>query len=124
MPAKSIKYVLIISIFLSGSCMAERDGTRHFPAFLKLQTKQVTSAYPNPFTDNTTIFYLAEQDAFIKVKLFNNQGGFMGQIYDNMVEKGGTYQFVLDGSRMLPGVYFYTIESEKSVIHRRIELVR
>ncbi|MBK7888252.1 MAG: T9SS type A sorting domain-containing protein [Bacteroidetes bacterium] len=100
------------------------DGVRHIPNVLKLHTEQITSAYPNPFTDNTTIFYMADQDAFVRVKLFNNLGGFMGQIFDDLVEKGATYQFELDGSKMAPGVYFYTIETDKNVLHRRIELVR
>ncbi|MBK9321196.1 MAG: hypothetical protein IPM91_21940 [Bacteroidetes bacterium] len=64
------------------------DGVRHIPNVLKLHTEQITSAYPNPFTDNTTIFYMADQDAFVRVKLFNNLGGFMGQIFDDLVEKG------------------------------------
>ncbi|MBK7683979.1 MAG: T9SS type A sorting domain-containing protein [Bacteroidetes bacterium] len=83
-----------------------------------------TSAYPNPFNENTTIFYSAREDAFVKVKLYTNQGKLMAQIFDDLVEKGATYQFELDGRKMLPGVYYYTIETDKKIIHQRIELIR
>ncbi|MBL7923692.1 MAG: T9SS type A sorting domain-containing protein [Bacteroidia bacterium] len=103
---------------------AATDAIPHRPAIGTKSTSQLTTAYPNPFSDNTTIFYSAPEDAFVRVKLYNAQGTLMGQIYDDLVEKGATYQFELDGSRMLPGVYYYTIESEKMMIHQRLELVR
>lgn len=117
--------MIALAILLSSlQSKGEPDNVQHLPELKKLHTEEITSAYPNPFSANTTIFYMAKENAFVRVKLFNNQGGFMGDIYDDVVEKGSTYQFELDGSRMIPGVYFYTIETEKSVLHRRIELVR
>ncbi len=124
MQAKIKRILLIVFLSVSLQGAGGVDAVRYLPQVLKLHAEQITSAYPNPFSENTTIFYLAQQDAFIRVKLYNNQGSFMGQIYDDVVEKGATYQFELDGSRMLPGVYFYTIETDKNVLHRRIELVR
>ncbi|MBK9638772.1 MAG: T9SS type A sorting domain-containing protein [Bacteroidetes bacterium] len=70
------------------------------------------------------MFYSAREDAFVKVKLYTNQGKLMGQIFDDLVEKGATYQFELDGRKLLPGVYYYTIETDKKIIHQRIELIR
>lgn len=109
---------------LSLAAYAGVDGVQHRPFTSGKSPGEVTSAYPNPFKENTTIFYSAPEDAFVRVKLYNGQGKLMGQLYDDLVEKGATYQFELDGSRMIPGVYYYTIETEKSVLHQRLELVR
>lgn len=112
--------LFIISFQLKGSV----DGVPHRPKALVHIMEGATSAYPNPFNENTTIFYSAKEDAFVKVKLYTNQGKLMGQLFDDLVEKGATYQFELDGRRMLPGVYYYTIETDKKIIHQRIELIR
>lgn len=110
---------------LSFPAKAGKDGVQHLPHPGAIAaTALVTTAYPNPFTENTTIFYSAPEDAFVRVKLYNSQGKLMGQLYDDIVEKGATYQFELDGTRMLPGIYYYTIETEKCVLHQRLELVR
>jgi Secretion system C-terminal sorting domain len=112
--------LFIISFLSEGSI----DGVPHRPKASVHIIEGATSAYPNPFNENTTIFYSAKEDAFVKVKLFTSQGKLMGQLFDDLVEKGATYQFELDGRRMLPGVYYYTIETDKKIIHQRIELIR
>lgn len=114
----------VIAVALTMTALGGTDAVQHRPYTGGKTTREVTSAYPNPFTVNTTIFYSAPEDAFVRVKLYNVQGKLMGQLYDDLVEKGATYQFELDGSRMTPGVYYYTIETEKSVLHQRLELVR
>lgn len=117
-------YPVLLALFLSSQVCGGVDAVQHRPKIAPQVMGQVTSAYPNPFTINTTIFYAAPEDAFVRVKLYNSAGKLMGELYDDVVEKGATYQFELDGSSMLPGVYYYTIESEKCVLHQRLELVR
>lgn len=114
----------IAALILTLNVNAGIDSVQHLPTASTMAGSEVTSAYPNPFTENTTIFYSAPEDGFIRIKLYNSQGALMGQLYDDLVEKGSTYQFELNGSRMIPGVYYYTIETEKSVLHQRLELVR
>lgn len=118
-------YLMLSGLFIfSIHAKGEIDGVPHLPKMLVQIMEGSTSAYPNPFNENTTIFYSAREDAFVKVKLYTNQGKLMGQIFDDLVEKGATYQFELDGRKMLPGVYYYTIETDKKIIHQRIELIR
>lgn len=117
--------VVAMVVLLPRFAQAHRDAVQHLPHPGAVTSRAlITTAYPNPFTENTTIFYSAPEDAFVRVKLYNSQGKLMGQLYDDAVEKGATYQFELDGTRMLPGIYYYTIETEKSVLHQRLELVR
>lgn len=100
------------------------DGMAHLPKLKLEKTGNVTSAYPNPFQNHTTIFYAATHNEFVKIRLYNSQGALMGELFDDVVEKGATYQFELDGSSLSPGVYYYTIESKNNVFHQRIELIR
>ncbi|MFN8153032.1 MAG: T9SS type A sorting domain-containing protein [Bacteroidia bacterium] len=117
--------VAVVAVLFTLTANAGKDAVQHVPhAGTVATTALVTTAYPNPFTENTTIFYSAPEDAFVRVKLYNSQGKLMGQLYDDVVEKGSTYQFELDGTKMLPGIYYYTIETEKCVLHQRLELVR
>lgn len=119
-----ILYLAALAVVLTMSADAGTDAVQHRPLIQGKTTGEVTSAYPNPFKESTTIFYSAMEDAFVRVKLYNNQGKLMGELFDDLVEKGATYQFELDGSGMTPGVYYYTIETEKKVLHQRLELVR
>lgn len=100
------------------------DGVRHLPQAHTSKGQLITSAYPNPFNDHTTIFYSATQNEFVKIKLYSSKGTLLGELFDDMVEKGSTYQFELDGRSLSPGVYFYTIESKSTMLHQRLELIR
>lgn len=121
---KALHLILSGLFIISFQSKGSIDGVPHRPKALVQFMEGATSAYPNPFNENTTIFYSAKEDAFVKVNLYTNQGKLMGQLFDDLVEKGATYQFELDGRRMLPGVYYYTIETDKKIIHQRIELIR
>jgi hypothetical protein len=87
-------------------------------------TSAVTVAYPNPFKESTTIFFNSQFDESVKVQLFTNQGKLIGDIFEDVVAKGETYRFELDGSVMNPGVYYYTIASESRVVKQKIEVVK
>ncbi len=114
--------VILIMTFLPGS--GRGDGIVHLPSRKTDFSYLVTSAYPNPFTGSTTIFYSAPDDEFVSIRLYNSKGKLLGELFDDMVEKGSTYQFELDGTQLSPGVYYYTIESNKRVLHQRLELIR
>jgi|GEM_PF-3002585 len=120
-----LKHLILSGIVLfSLQAKGEADAIVHRPKVALQIVGGLTSVYPNPFNENTTIFYNANEDAFVKVKLYTDKGKLMSQLFDDLVEKGSTYQFELDGRSMLPGVYFYTIETDKKIIHQRIELIR
>ncbi|MBK7964343.1 MAG: T9SS type A sorting domain-containing protein [Bacteroidetes bacterium] len=121
---KAMHLILSGLFIISFQSKGNIDDVPHRPKAHVHIVDGTTSAYPNPFDENTTIFYSAKEDAFVKVKLYTHQGKLMGQLFDDLVEKGATYQFELDGRKMLPGVYYYTIETDKKIIHQRIELIR
>jgi hypothetical protein len=83
-----------------------------------------SKAYPNPFSYETTIFYQADFDGFVRMNLYSTQGKFLGQLFNGLVERGNRYQVDLNADRLNAGIYYYTIESDNSVIQERLEIVR
>lgn|GEM_PF-4707314 len=81
-------------------------------------------AYPNPFRGETSIFYKAEKDETIALRLFTKDGKLIDVIYSGKVEKETINRFELDGKYMPPGVYYYSIENGEKIVHKRLELVR
>jgi hypothetical protein len=97
----------------------------HLPsAGQKLLVMNEVSAYPNPFYDNTTIYYNPGKSGVVAIKLYTQRGQLLGELFNDQVEAGQYYQFELDGSELNPGVYYYTIESNGGILHQRLELVR
>lgn len=112
----------VLIIALVGNIKA--DYISHLPHYYSQFTPQTTTAYPNPFNESTTIFYSPTISEFIKIKLYNNKGQLLSEIFEDDVEKGESYRFELDGSTLSPGVYYYTIEANGNILHQRIDLVR
>jgi hypothetical protein len=83
-----------------------------------------TIAYPNPFTESTTIFFTPSVNEVIRLKLYTVKGQLIDELFDDKVEKGEMYRFELSGKSMKPGVYYYTIETDGKILHQRIELVK
>ncbi len=114
--------ISVILITLVGSLNA--DVSPHFSNYFNQFKLQTSVAYPNPFNQSTTIFYSPTINEFLKIKLYNNKGQLLSEIFEDNVEKGESYRFELDGSTLSPGVYYYTIEANGNILHQRIDLVR
>lgn len=82
-----------------------------------------TGAYPNPFKGSTTIFYKARFTETISVRLYNNSGALVGDIYHDLVEKDELYRFEIDARYMNPGMYYYTIQGQTSLLQNRLEIL-
>ena len=115
-------FIAVLLIVTVGNTKA--DVIPHLTHYFNQFTPQTTSAYPNPFNESTTIFYSPTINEFIKIKLYNNKGQLLSEIFEDVVEKGESYRFEIDGSSLSPGVYFYTIEANGNILHQRIDLVR
>lgn len=81
------------------------------------------SNYPNPFNPVTTISYTLPHDDHVKLCVYN----VVGQEVVRLVEKyqpAGTYHATWQADRMSSGIYFYRIETSKSVEARKMMLVK
>lgn len=116
--------LLIIGLNLLLPVRMHAGPEYHKPVSVRLNMNYETLAYPNPFSEGTTIFYTPVNNETITVKLYRSSGQLLGELFDDAVEKGEMYRFELNGEDLLPGVYYYTIESGNNILHQRIERTR
>jgi Zn-dependent metalloprotease len=71
------------------------------------------SSFPNPFTTSTTITFSLQQASKVNIYINNSYGQKVHEVFNNITE-AGNYDIKLDGSDLQPGLYFCTMETNKS----------
>ncbi len=69
--------------------------------------------YPNPFTKNTTIAYVIPQNqhgVHVELSVFNLLGQKVEQLV-NTTQAPGKYEVVFRSDRLIPGIYFYRLNT-------------
>ena len=83
---------------------------------LAMNNEDATIA-PNPFTEQTTITFLASTQQPTTIKIINILGK---EVYQNIIPTG-TSTFVIDKGTMLPGMYFVQLtEGSIGVVNKKI----
>ena len=87
----------------------------------------ITSAFPNPFSQHTTIEYTLRDNAMVTLLLYNSVGQKVKTLSDSR-ELQGKHTIELDGTTLQPGVYYLRLEaitnSDKLTDLRKIVLVK
>ncbi len=88
---------------------------------LDLSTNSLT-AYPNPFTDATTIEFGLTKDVHVNVALFGLTGQKIVDIYTGEVDAQTAYEIPFEAGHLPVGVYFInmTTEDGETVNHKLI----
>jgi hypothetical protein len=79
--------------------------------------------YPNPFNPSTRIRYVVAERQHVVLSVVDQLGRLVDVLVDNNLNPG-TYEAVLDGSRMASGIYYcrlcagHTVETGKVVLLR------
>lgn len=80
-------------------------------------------AYPNPFNNSTVIsFNLPEQDQ-VKITVFNIAGEEISTLI-NLEMPAGFHQFRWEADDVPSGVYFYAVETKRSLQTRKLILIK
>ncbi|MEC8984193.1 MAG: T9SS type A sorting domain-containing protein, partial [Candidatus Neomarinimicrobiota bacterium] len=79
--------------------------------------------YPNPFNPVTNIRYSLERSGDVKLDLINLQGQTVAT-YIEQNQQPGDYEFVLDGSGLSNGVYFYRLTQNRISKTRKMVLMK
>lgn len=69
----------------------------------------IGKAYPNPFTNATTIPVMLKEAAQIKLSVYNNMGQLVNSL-EQVVATGGSHNIVLERNNMRQGIYHYVVE--------------
>jgi photosystem II stability/assembly factor-like uncharacterized protein len=83
---------------------------------------------PNPFNPTTTIRYVIEQDATIRLMVFDVQGKMVRKLVDQL-EQAGEHVVLWDGrdnsgQTLASGLYYYRLESDTFAQVRKMTLLK
>ena len=83
---------------------------------------------PNPFNDATSISYILPRPGFVQLKIFNTAGQLIRTLVD-APRANGPHQLAWealseDGRRLGSGVYSYQLAMDRTLVTRRMVLVR
>lgn len=115
----------ILNLFLLQLHTVRADGLEiQFRRLKPMQINLQCSAYPNPFDQYTTLTYRPEETGFVRIQIHTSEGKLVSEIYDDLMEGGSVYQFHLTGEELETGVYWCSIETNKTIVKKKLEIVR
>ncbi len=82
-------------------------------------TFYVSQNSPNPFHGMTTVNVKLERPAALSMEVFNVSGQKVMDISKGTMP-AGAYQFVVDGSSLMAGVYFYTVKANNEAVTKKM----
>ncbi len=114
-PANGIGSAATPSLYIERMWFAEAAATAGINLGDNHSAPQNTcQAYPNPFTNKTTIHYNLVQDGQVNLSIYDMQGREIKNLVDGN-ESSGLYNQVFDGSGLSNGVYMYRLETSSGV---------
>ena len=82
------------------------------------------TAYPNPFSNSTTIEYKISSDAQTSLFLYNMQGEQVAQLVNGKAQAEGVYQVEIDAMAYPAGIYYATLWTGKELITEKLIIVK
>ncbi len=99
-----------------------KQGDVSAPAPLLLTTS--VDNYPNPFTGRTTISYTLAESGPVALVVTNVLGEEVMALVQSGHYNAGKYSMEFDGSSLVPGVYFLTLQSGTTSTTRKMVITR
>ena len=85
---------------------------------------ELASAFPNPFSESTTIAITVLIGQEIEAALYNVLGQEVLPLYSGPIGSNERREFTIDGSSLTSGIYIYRIEGEDFSLARQVTLIR
>jgi hypothetical protein len=79
--------------------------------------------FPNPFTSTTNIELVFARDQQVSISVWAMDGKRVKTIFEGNVTARSQYNYSLDGTTMMPGIYFVKVQSGDHMEVRKIELM-
>ncbi len=73
----------------------------------------VEPAYPNPFTNTTSLVFVPDQSGRFEVRLFDILGRDAGVVFDEVVPAGTKQEVIIEKGNLSPGTYFLVVKSSR-----------
>ncbi len=81
------------------------------------------SNYPNPFSATTTIEYTISETGKTTISLYDIRGHFVKNIF-NGTRTPGTYSIVFNSDELSPGIYFYSLKTDKHSVYNKMLIIK
>jgi len=79
--------------------------------------------YPNPFNPTTTIDYSIQKDGNVSLRVYNTLGQQVASLVNGTMQ-AGNHKITFDASRLSSGIYYYRLESNNSVLIKKMILLK
>jgi len=113
-----IKYVTLQEAFMHFNLPTIVQETGTVPSGFSLSQN-----YPNPFNPSTTIEFSLPQRERVTLRVFNVMGEEAARVAEGTMEEG-RHSFVFDAKGLASGIYFYRLETGRSIISRKMVIVK
>lgn len=91
------------------------------------QQLNIVSCTPNPFKENTRIFYTLSNKAKVTIKIYSTSGRIVREIFEGLKQVGNHELFWDgyddDGKKLPAGTYFYSIDANGFTIANKTVLI-
>ncbi|KAA3663387.1 MAG: T9SS C-terminal target domain-containing protein [Calditrichaeota bacterium] len=84
---------------------------------------ELSQNYPNPFNPTTNIAYSIPKDSHVKLTIFNTLGQRVATLVDSRVQ-AGKHIVRFDAHRLPSGIYFYRLQAGKTVMNKKLMLLK
>ena len=79
--------------------------------------------YPNPFNPTTTITFMLDKQADVKLEIYNSLGGKVATLI-NANKSAGQHHVTWDATEVTSGIYFYRINANSKILTKKMLLLR
>jgi len=92
---------------------AKTDETSDYVEQVLFEGSTYLAAFPNPFSDNTTIRFILPEDNYAKVRVYDISGKVVAELYEGEAIAGNIYEVNFDASRYTNGIYFLALNNKQ-----------
>jgi hypothetical protein len=108
-----------IVAYKAGQCIGydtvdvENDDNGESPEF-------TLTAYPNPFSNEVTFEWTAEEDDYVTLDIMDQFGKRVAELFSQKVSKGEKYKFDWIRSDLKESLYIYRLHSSKQTVYGKL----
>ncbi|NOX48600.1 MAG: T9SS type A sorting domain-containing protein [Chlorobi bacterium] len=84
-----------------------------------LSQNDVSQNFPNPFSENSTVVVNLKEKANLSLEVVNVTGQKVYEVRTGNAN-AGTNRMIIDGSKLSPGIYFYTVKAGDSSVTKKM----
>ncbi|MFH1321674.1 MAG: T9SS type A sorting domain-containing protein [Bacteroidota bacterium] len=90
----------------------------------KIQQEMILQAYPNPFSDFTTIKFSLPTIESVFLSVYNISGKQIAVLFDNVAERDKVYNLEFNASDLSSGVYYYRLITENGIYTEKLIILK